>query len=479
MRASHPVVWVSALLAAGAAVFTTDAQAQACESPRPTDSQGSQGMSYGGAEVDFFDAASGRARVHFALSGPHAPPPLSTLQEGVPDAMVVAAQSADDALDQFEQLGYSPPLGDGDSPCSSNGDSAAIDIYLLNFAAADGQAVADHCEPGPPLRCAGFILVENDFRRGGYADTAEGLRTVVPHELFHLVQNAYDAGTERWWAEGSAQWAAKQVYPPLQDLERFLPDYFEAPWRPLNVPPNGVITNFLYATAIWSVYLHERFDAAVVREVYEGFGPGTTGVLPTTDLVLQARGSSLAQEFLQFAAYNAATGERAPDSGGYANAASYPLVPIVPLTSSEGDLVSDIGSGLGAFYYSLDASTPAELTLEADATRMAALLVPTTDGKLQLGAARPLPTTLEGQGVVVVAGQSLARTDAPFTLRGKSATRAPDREGASAQESSGCSVPTAPAKRAGFGGAAGLFIVSLLGRCRARKRPRCDQERAV
>lgn len=472
MRASHPVVWLSALLSAASGLFAPDARAQACQSSRPTDPLGSQGVSYGSARVDFFDATSGRARIHFALSGPHAPPPVSTLQDGVPDAVVVAAQAADDALDKFEQLGYAAPLSDGDSPCASSGDSDAIDVYLLDFAAADGQAVADHCERGLPKRCVGFILVENDFRRGGYADAAEGLRTVVPHELFHLVQDAYDADLERWWAEGSAQWAAKQVYPELQDLERFLPDYFDAPWRPLNVPPNGVVTNFLYATAIWPVFLSERFDADTVREVYEGFASESGGVLPATDVVLQARGSSLAQAFLDFAAYNAATGTRAATSAGYADAARYPLVALRPLAGSQGELVSDIGSGLGAFYYSLEAATPSQLTLEADTTRMAGLLVPLADGKLQLADAKPLPATLEGQGVVVVAGQSLARTDAPFTLRGQ--VPPPSQaggSGAGAAESSGCSLPGVPGKGAGFGGAASLFVVSLLSRRQARRRP--------
>ena len=428
-------------------------------------------MSYGSAEVSFFDAASGRARVHFALSGVHAPPPAATRQAGVPDAVVVAAEAADDALALYERLGYVPPLSDADSPCGSNGDSDALDIYLLDFAAADGQAVLDHCEAGTPKRCAGFVMVENDFRKGGYADTAEGLRTVVPHELFHLVQDAYDAGLERWWAEGSAQWAAKQVYPELLDLERVLPDYFATPWRPLNLPPNGVITNFLYATAIWPVFLGERFDANAVRAVYEELTSDTTNVLTATDRVLQARDSSLAAEFLQFAAYNAATGSRAPDTGGYANAASYPEVPLEPLTGATGDLVSDVGSGLGAFYYLLQTDAPSELSLQADPTRMAALLLPLVDGKVQLADAQPLPATLHGAGVVVVAGQSLSRTDAPFTLQGAAPTPpGDDHDGTDA--SAGCAFAAFPGIRPGFGSAAVGFVVILLGRCRARTRPR-------
>ncbi|HEX2870278.1 MAG TPA: MXAN_6640 family putative metalloprotease [Polyangiaceae bacterium] len=467
-RASKPRVWLSALLVTVACLGASRAFAQTCESARPTEASGTTGMTYGNAEVTFYDSASGRARIHYALAGTHAPPAASTLEDGVPDAVVVAAEAAEAALDKFGALGYRAPLSDADSPCSSNGDSDAVDVYLLNFAAADGQAVPDACEAGLPRRCSGYIVVENDFKRGGYANTAEGLRTVVPHELFHLVQNAYDADVERWWAEGSAQWADKQVYPELKDLERFLPDYFESPWRPLNVPPNGVITNFLYATAIWPVFLGERFDAELVREVYEGLGPDAD-VLPATDAALQKRGSSLAEEFLQFAAYNAATGKRAPDSGGYVDAASYPLVSLKALTSSDGELVSEVGSGLGAFYYSLDAQTPLELSLEADRAREAALLVPLVDGRPRLDAAKPLPATLEGPGIVVVAGQSLLRTDAPFTLRGKAPSSEPGG-GGDEPDSSGCSLARPPRQGAGFGSVALGFVISLLGRWRARKR---------
>ena len=473
-RASNPVVWLSVLLAAAAAVLAPDARAaMICESARPTDPAGSAGVSYGSAKVSFYDAASGHARVHYALSGPHAPPLASTLEAGVPDAVVVAAQAAEDALVKFSELSYVAPLDDGDSPCASNGDSDAVDIYLLHFAAADGQTVLDHCQEGAPRRCAGFVLVENDFRGGGYADVAEGMRTVVPHELFHLVQDAYDADVERWWAEGSAQWAAKQVYPDLQDLERFLPAYFDNPWRPLNVPPNGVITDFLYATAIWPVFLQQRFDSSIVREIYEGFGQGPDGVLPTTDVVLQAHDSTLAQEFLQFAAYNATTGGRGTDTAGYTEGASYPVVPIKTLDATTDPLVSDIDSGLGAYYYSLRPEAPLKVELDADPARMTGLLIPLVDGKLDLAAAQPLPATVDGEAALVVASQSLLRTDAPFSLRGVTPGGSQaGTKGDAGPESSGCSIGPGARKNAANSGAAFGFVVILLGRCRARRKPR-------
>jgi hypothetical protein len=458
LRMLRPLCVLAALLLAPRAA------AQACESARPTDSAGAAGLSYGSAEVAFYDSASGLARVHYALSGVHAPPASSTLETDVPDAIVVAAQAADDALDKFAELGFQLPLSDADSPCASNGDSVAIDIYVVNFAGADGQAVRDHCKTGLPLRCAGFVLVENNFP-GGYADTAEGMRTVVPHELFHLVQDGYDAESERWWAEGSAQWAAKQVYPELTDLERFLPSYFDNPWRPLNVPPSGIITSFLYATAIWPVFLHERHDAAVIAEIYEGFAGDGSSVLETTDLVLQARGTSLAQEFLQFAAYNVATGGQAEPGAGYSAAADYPLVPLTPFGVSEGATLDEVASGLGAFYYLAQSSSPIELSLAAEPGRVAALLVPVRSARALISEAMPLPTTLQGVGIVVVAGQSLSRTDAPFTLSAGT-PKPPEPEGDDDLGESGCSTAPRTHWKAPSLGALLGFVVSLLGLAR-------------
>jgi hypothetical protein len=336
---------------------------------------------------------------------------------------------------------------------------------MLDFAAADGQASLDHCRDERPRRCAGFVLVDNDFSGGSYHDTAEGVRTVVPHELFHLVQDAYDADLERWWAEGSAQWAAKQVYPELQDLERFLPAYFDNPWRPINVPPSGVVTAFLYATAIWPVFLEERYDAALVREVYDDLGAATTKVLPAADRALQRRGSSLGEAYLQFASYNAATGDRAPSGAGYAAAATYPQVDFEALGQARGELASEVTSGLSAFYYRLSTSQPARLALDADPTRLAALLLPIVDGKVALADAEPLPATLSGEGVVVVAGQSLQNTDAPFELSGTDAASGAD----GAAESASCAVPRQNSARCGYWLG---FVFIFAGRWRASQRAR-------
>ncbi len=457
-------------LCAMVATTASLARAQVCENTRPTDPEGTLGYSYGSAEVAYYDSPQGLARIHYALSGSNAPPPASTLVDDVPDAIAVAGEAADAALQKYVDLNYSRPVSDGDSPCRSNGGSDAVDVYVLNMAKADGQALFDHCKAGTPLTCAGFVLVENDYRAGGYSDTAEGMRTVVPHELFHLVQNAYDSNVERWWAEGSAQWAAKQVYPELHDLERLLPEYFAAPWRPLNVPPTGVAAGFLYATAIWPVFLEEQYGPELVGQVYDRLGAGEANVLDATDAVLEAHDADLPSAFSKFATMNAATGARTPTSGGYAHAADYPEVLItetVPV--ADGDSIDEVFSGFGAYYYQLHSDAPLELSLDADATRVTALLLPLVDGRADLEAAEPLPTTLEGDGIVVVAGQSQARTDAPFTLRADAHGGGDDGKGGNA-ESSGCAFGRSGPRGGVAAGAAVGLVVSLLRRLRARRR---------
>jgi hypothetical protein len=431
----------AALLFAAQLITAKAVSAQACENRRPTDAGGSNGLAYGAASVGSLVSSSERVRVFYALSGPHA---VSDAKAAAPAAALAAARAADAALVKFAELGYRAILTDADSPCESNGGDDKIDVYLLHFPSADGQALSDHCLAGATRRCSGFVLVENDFAGGGYASVAQGMNTVVPHELFHLVQNAYDADVERWWAEGSAQWAAKQVYPELNDLERFLPAYFSQPWRPLDVPASGVVANFLYATAIWPVFLGERHGPDAVRQVFERLATGEGNVLASTAQFLDEQGESLGQEFLWFAAYNAATGSRARPGLGYRDAANYPLVALTPFAAESGHRVDDVGSGLGAFYYSVQPSTPQELALESEPARMAAMALPLEGGRIDLGGALPLPAVAEGPQVVVVAGQSVAKTDAPFSL---TASDAEPASPASKNLGSSCAFCAAPPSR--------------------------------
>lgn len=395
---------------------TSPAGAQECPTVRPTDPAGGLLHYPPEAEVRFYDA-SDRVRVWFAADGPHAPAPSALGSNGAPENVVLVGEVVESARVSFLDLGFEPALDDGQyAPCASNGGDGRIDVYLIDFpSGADGAAGLDSCTDETPARCSGFVLLENDFDAGGYGDFEEGVRVVAPHELFHLVQNAYDADIGRWWAEGTAQWATEQLLPELEDLERFLPAYFSRTEQALDSTAGGITAGRLYATAIWPVFLSERHGQDVIREIFEASATGLTPATAAMASVLEGLGSSLPSSFLEFAAYNAATGLRSVEGEGYLHADTYPMVSPLPLEGGFGTLHEGVLSGLSAQYFLSSGSQL--LTLDAEQDHAAAMAIPVVDGTARLSGAHQLPTRIEGEAIVVVAGQRTTKVDSPFVLR--------------------------------------------------------------
>lgn len=375
---------------------------------RPTDAGGYAGYTYGAAEVKSF--AGTAVRVHYATSGQHAPNLATTRQDGVPDTVALAADLGDQALGKYAAMGYKAPPSD--ASCASNGGDDKLDIYLVAFAGADGTTVPDNCNGNV---CGSFVLSESTFTGRGYASAQEGFSTVVTHELFHAVQNAYDQGVDRFWAEGTAQWAMKVVHPDLSDFERQLPAFFAEPNRSIDTQPSGVTAGYLYGSSVWPLFLATKYGEDTVRAVYDGEAAGAKAI-DATDAVLKAKGTSLAEAFPLFWAWNAATKAYA-GAGGYPDAAKYPGVKLTPFQ----DGTTGITSGLGAFLYLASSATSWRLALDTDPARNAGLVVPLEGGKAALDRAKPLAggghvDLGEGDAIVVVAGITTKKTDAKFTL---------------------------------------------------------------
>ncbi len=390
-------------IAAASVSVASNADAATCAG-RPTDPGGTRGYSYGAAEMRAFDAA--RVRVHYAMTGPHAPDSATTRGDAVPDSVAVAGEVGDKALAKYAEMGFKAPPGDG--ACASDGGDDKIDIYLVAFAGADGVTARDACNG---LVCSSYVLVDSTFTGRSYATPADGFRTVVSHELFHAVQNAYASEADPYWSEGTAQWAMKTVYPDLADFEKQLPAFFKENKRSLDFPPSGVTAGFLYGAGVWPLFLTLRHGPDTVRSVFEHMTADTSSIA-ATDAALVAAGSSLADDYPLFGAWNAATGALAA-AGGYPDAAAYPGVKTEPLA----DGVTAITSGLPYFVYRGTLDGPSKISLETDAARNAGVVVPFEDGKPALAKAAKLPANSEGEVLVVVAGVTSAKTDAPFTLR--------------------------------------------------------------
>jgi hypothetical protein len=450
------------------------AMAAPCLELRPT--QTGATYAYGSVTVQSFAHPTGKSRVWYAESGPHAPPA---------GAEQTVATIADEALDYFASLGFLPPASDGTTACSENGGDDKVDVYLFDFGgSADGHAAHSDCtNDGQANVCQGFVLVDNNFALG-YASFDQGARTVVPHELFHLVQAATDADIEAWWSEGTAQWAAKSLNPDLTDLEKFLQHYFKDTDRPIDAPAGGAAASFLYATAIWPVYLDTNFGTPLLVDIFEQMNTAPGASTEAMDTVLLANQSSLADSFANFAVWNSATGSRASDGMGYPNAATYPTVNLEPVDPAVPTTVSDLTASLSVKYYSLAAGENRTVSIETDPARNAAALVPLIDGTANLDQATPLPADTEGEAIIVVAGITTQKSDAPYTLTISASTGSGGSGGTGGTSGTGggAGSPAAPSEDDGgcgcrssnrSGSAFWLLSFALFGLA-ARRRGICD-----
>ena len=392
-----------------AILATRVASAEVC--PRPTDAAGYAGYSYAPAVPVSFDA--GGVRVWYVTTGIHAVLAASTRTDGVPDDVANVGAVTADARQRYEAMGFRPPVSDTSTSCGGGDGDGRIDVYLVHFTGADGMTGTEGCTKTSGVRtCASFILAQANFRTL-YATADEGIRTVLPHELFHAVQNAYDTELDRFWAEGTAQWATKQLDLSLPDLERFIPSFLNETARSLDAPPSGVTSGFLYGAAIWPVFLTEHRGPGIVKAILEKEGAARASALDAASAVFVEQGTTLAEEFTLFAVYNVATKSRA-GTGGYKDAAKYSLAKLIELPDAP--MVASLTSGLSSRYYHVAAGAPRLFTLDADATRTRAMLLPFEDGHARVDKVLPLPARLDGEGVVVVTGITTKKSDAPFTL---------------------------------------------------------------
>jgi hypothetical protein len=384
--------------------------AHACA--RPTSPGGFAGYQYGAASVRTLDST--RVRAHYTLEGPHAVNPASSRADAVPDDVARVTEVAEEALSYFAQLGYRAPGSDVDATCAEDGGDARLDIYLVAFGGADGQAATQNCRIEQGVRrCATFVLIERDFARR-YRSAFEGIRTVVPHELFHAVQNAYDADVDRFFAEGTAQWVTKRLYPDLGDFERNLPAFFQERGRALDAPPGGVTSGYLYGAGVWPLFLELTRGTSFMRDILEREAISRGSNLEKTREALADAArtpATFGETLAQFGAFLAATGPRA-GTGGFPDAARYPTAPV----SEFQEELDGVSSGAAVFLYRATFEKRAHLDLFSTRSVHHGVWVPLVDGKARVDRTKPLPENLQGEGIIVVASDDLGRADAPFRL---------------------------------------------------------------
>ena len=399
-----------------------------------------------------FGAPQGNILVHYATSGADAVPPADGDGDGSPDFVTEVATTAELALDHFLALGFRRPLDDG-----ALGGDGRIDIYLRDLNAADGNAGTDSCTLD---RCIGYISAENDYAGYSYSSITEAIRSVVPHEIFHLVQNAYASSQPATWSEGTAVWAVENLYGPANsDFERFLSAFLMRSYRPFERAVAGFGDAYPYGGALWPYFLEHHFGVGAVVAAWAACEQAP--FLDAVDAALAPLGASVDAAWVEFTRWNWFTASRA-QLGPYPAAAGWPQVPREPPIETDGTIYIE---GLSARYVPITVGSRSRIMLAASGgIRIAGWLV--AEGRsfaegLALAPAQAAPeATIEatidaGTYTLVVTG--LSRGSITTAVR-VTLDEPPAPEG----DGGGCA--STPAPRATL-----LWLVAALAWCRRRR----------
>ncbi len=365
-----------------------------------------------GATLLSHPSAGGNFRVWYVVDTDDAVPGEDVAPaDGVPDYVAEVAAVAEESRQVLiEDYGYRAPLVDADYlPAEEVGGDGRMDIYLLDFGAADGAFAVDGCTDGSsgPSHCLGYMMIENDFAETDYYPSTDiAIRVVVSHEYFHGVQNAYAPGQDIKWTEGSAVWVEELIYPEQDDYENLIRGFLQKPFRAFDRPSGPTFGDpYPYGVAIWATFLAERYGVDTIRQIWLEC-EGDTDYLAAIERVLADEyGDSLSAAWFAFSQWNLFTGERADPERAYASSDTWASVALEELL--EGDEVKGeyAMEGLSARYVPIALSDIAgemrTLSVSADSLRGIAAQAFIWDGD-KLGTAMDLAqgTPREGRDIL-------------------------------------------------------------------------------
>jgi|GEM_PF-677366 len=283
-----------------------------------------------GDVVETLDSTAGAFRIHYTRSGRHAVPTDDADTDGVPDYVTLVADTYDDVLVRYEELGFVPARSDALVPIDFGG-SARFDVYLLDFGGmSDGSFRREICAADGG--CAGYMVQENDFLGYPYPTRAYAVHLLASHEFFHAIQAAYDGarGTQSTvLAEGTAVWASERFDDSLSDVEGFASAYLDRTDRSLGTDPIGPVQAFAYGSGVFFEHLSVRYGDDAIVALWEAIpsAPVDRSWPETLDGVLTRDfASSFDAAFLDFAERVVFLGPRADDTRGLPRAAAFPGV---------------------------------------------------------------------------------------------------------------------------------------------------------
>jgi hypothetical protein len=202
--------------------------------------------------------------VHYATSGPDAPPLTDANGNGIPDWVETVAAVFEAVYSrEVSEMGYQQAPTTGGQP---------YDVYLQDLGATQQFGITESDTPITPgsTSFTSFITIDNDFADPVYSPfTAEkGLKITAAHEYHHAIQYGYNFFFDIWYAEATSTWIEDEVFDSVNQLYNYLPAYFQNAALRLDAPVD-VNTGGGYGRWVLNRYVAEIKGRDFIRQVWE------------------------------------------------------------------------------------------------------------------------------------------------------------------------------------------------------------------
>lgn len=286
---------------------------------RPTDKPDPNRNAYTVPEAPQSPACTPNFCVHWVAEGIDAPDLTDSNGDGVPDFVERVIRVAEHVHSvENDKLGWREPKSDG----TLGGSNGKTDIYLsqiggelFGYAAPDPDQGTRHNPT--PRRLHGYLVLDNDYSAFEFPGTAptHDLEVTLAHEYNHILQFAYDAYQDPWFAESSATWMEDQVYNEIDDYLRYVRRWVHRADTPLTSRSIK-----MYGTAVWNQWLARHYGISIMRKAWARAihtRPGGFSVNAYESAIRAAGSSDFGRDFGHFAANVAEwrTGEGFRESG--------------------------------------------------------------------------------------------------------------------------------------------------------------------
>jgi hypothetical protein len=317
-----------------------------------------------------FVSPSGKFRIHFNKSGNYTP--QYDLNE--------LAKAADSSYNyEVNILGYPAPPLDG-----SDGGDDKYDIYIIDEGGFYGGTTNDRKITDSTW--TSFIDIDYAYK-DYYTQGIDAARVTLAHELNHAIQmgNYIYRPSDTFYYEITSTSMEEFVYDGINDYYQYLDTYFRNPARSFS----SIVG---YDTAIWNIFLADRFDTISVAESVRGKNiirriwelMPHQRALQAIAQAIQEAGSSFKVEFNTFGQWTYFTKNRAVSGKYFKDAANYPQITpfmTLPFTKPTTSLNvnSEAVSNTFLFFYEDTGDTLVSIISNCDISGALSLSHPRTD----------------------------------------------------------------------------------------------------